>query len=399
MPVPCVLLSCLLALGFPGPRDEPRAVDVLEASRAAFLELGSVQYGFELVTSGAAKSTTAGMEGLARLLAADGDGGPYHFMAGTLIPTDAAQQPLEFTVARVGDIYQVSNRAERVLFLAKGRSVGSRMISFTDPVLLENFISKKPFEVAGDGADISLDGTAEVAGELCDVLVIPGRRGLLARWFIARSDHLPRVVEREVKTPQGAGLIRLELSGLKLDPELEPRDFKLRAPPGWRTVDVNAANAAPFAQPAPRRMPDGLLMRGEAAPAFELESPDGETVSLEDLRGQVVVLDFWATWCPPCRRAMPGIQELHDDYAGKGVAVYGVSTSERGGDPAALMADKGFTYGLLLDGERIAPFYGVSALPTCYVIDKAGRVVLTTRGFTPRDEAFVRKAIDDALTR
>jgi thiol-disulfide isomerase/thioredoxin len=400
MSVPCLFTSCLLALpALAGVSGDPAAVDVLEQARATFRAMDSVQYSYRLTTSGPAASTTTAMDGLARLLSADENGGPYLFTAGSFTSADGKRDPLEFTVARVGDFYQVSDRAEQVLFLGKGESVGSRMTSFTDPVFIENFIITEPFAVAGSGMDVSLAGTEEVDGELCDVLVIPGRKGLLARWFIARSDHLPRVVEREVINALGGGVIRVEIHSLQTNPELEPADFKLRAPPGWRTVDVNAANAAPFTQPAPRRMPDGLLMYGVRAPEFELADPSGDTVTLAELRGQVVVLDFWATWCPPCRRAMPLVQKVHEAYPSDVVRVFGVSTSERGGDPAALMKDKGFTYGLLLNGESIAPFYGVRSLPTFYVLDKKGRVMHASRGYNPNKEKAIRRAIDAAIAR
>ncbi len=378
---------------------DPQAVAVLEKARAAFRAVPQIQYSFRLSNSGTAAAQTAAIDGMVRLLPTDERGGPYHFMAGTLTSSDQEQPPLEFTVGRIGSLYQVANREERVLMLASGEEVGSQMISFTDPILIENFIITSPLGVAGEGETVSLAGTATVAGELCDILVIPGKQGVIARWFFARSDSLPRAVERDVRTSAGAGVVRLDIHSLITTGELQPEDFKLRAPAGWRTVDVNALNVSPFATPAPRRMPDGLLMRGEQAPDFKLSTPGGEQVSLNDLRGEVVVLDFWATWCPPCRKAMPHVQALHEAYSGQDVRVIGVSTSERGGDPARMMAKKGFEYGLLLKGERVAPIYGVTALPTFYVIDKAGVVVHASRGFSSHEEKSIRATIDAALAR
>ena len=393
-----LLISCFVALmGQAGEVGKPVAVDVLNQAREAALGVQSVEYTFRLSNSGTASAMTSEIEGMARLLAADSEGGPYHFMAGTLTPTKKTQEPLEFTVARMGDLYQIANRAEEVLFFGRGNSAHDQLISFSDPVLIENFIIPRPFNVAGDGHSVSLAGTSEVSGELCDVLVVPGRKGLSARWFIARSDHLPRAVERDLLTAEGGGVARLEIDSLRLNPDLEPEDFRLATPAGWRTVDVSATRSSPASKPLPQYGLDGLLMRGKPAPDFALKAPGGETVRLEDLKGQVVVLDFWATWCPPCRRAMPMLQKIHEDYAAKDVKVVGISTSERGGNPEEMMNSKGYNYGLLLNGEAIGSSYAVRSLPTCYVLNKEGVVVYASRGFKPLDEAALRRAIEAAL--
>jgi thiol-disulfide isomerase/thioredoxin len=400
-----LFISCFVALmGQADEAEEPVAVDVLNQAREAVLGVDSIEYTFRLTNSGTAAAMTSSIEGMARLLTASPDGGPYHFLAGTLTPTNKTQELLEFTVARMGDFSQVANRAEQVLFVGEGNSVRGELIGFSDPVLLENFIISRPFNAAGDGQSVSLTGTSEVSGELCDVLVVPGRKGLSARWFIARSDHLPRAVERDLLTAEGKGIARLELDSLRLNPDLQPADFKLATPAGWRIVDMNTTGSAPTSKPTGQYGRDGLLMLGKPAPDFGLKAPSGdlplgETVRLEDLRGQVVVLDFWATWCPPCRRAMPMLQEIHEDYAAKDVKVVGISTSERGGNPKARMNSKGYSYGLLLNGETIAASYGVRSLPTCYVLNEEGVVVYASRGFNPLDESAIRRAIDVALDR
>jgi len=99
----------------------------------------------------------------------------------------------------------------------------------------------------------------------------------------------------------------------------------------------------------------------------------------------VVVLDFWATWCSPCRRAMPLVQKLHERFAEGGkVRVIGISTAERSdADPAQFMHDAGYTYGLLVHGERIQHDYLAASLPTLYVIDEEGKVLHASVGFEP----------------
>src|SRR5437763_11559292 len=116
-----------------------------------------------------------------------------------------------------------------------------------------------------------------------------------------------------------------------------------------------------------------LLPVGSLAPDWTLKDVKGQPHKLSDYRGKVVVMDFWAVWCIPCHRLMPGMQKLHDDLSNRGVVVFGISTDEHGGDPAQLMKDRGYTYGLLLNGESIAEAYQVVGLPTVYVIGVDGR--------------------------
>src|SRR5262249_21362197 len=129
----------------------------------------------------------------------------------------------------------------------------------------------------------------------------------------------------------------LTVSKLNTEPGLENDDFRLKKPEGYETRDFEEPSDSP-----------ALLTVGQKAPDFELKDPDGQTIKLSSLKGKVVVLDFWATWCGPCKMAMPGIQKLHEEFKGKPVKVFGVNIWEKDGDPVAYMASKKYTYGLLL---------------------------------------------------
>jgi cytochrome c biogenesis protein CcmG/thiol:disulfide interchange protein DsbE len=112
------------------------------------------------------------------------------------------------------------------------------------------------------------------------------------------------------------------------------------------------------------------------APALAVSTLDRDEVSLAGLRGQVVLVNFWATWCPPCRMEMPGFQRVWDSRRERGVVVLGLS-NERGGEAGvrAFLAERGITYPVAVTGREAAPaFGGVRALPTSIVIDRHGRV-------------------------
>ncbi len=120
---------------------------------------------------------------------------------------------------------------------------------------------------------------------------------------------------------------------------------------------------------------DGLLPVGIKAPLWTLPGKENE-ISLELLRGNVVLLDFWGTWCVPCIKAMPDIQAIHDHFKGKQVVIIGVSVeTEKAADPIAFVKRKGFSYPIALNGHSITKAYQVNVFPSVYIIDQNGNIV------------------------
>jgi cytochrome c biogenesis protein CcmG/thiol:disulfide interchange protein DsbE len=158
----------------------------------------------------------------------------------------------------------------------------------------------------------------------------------------------------------------------------------------------SAGDRAPGAAPAPAA-PTAPTVPG-AAPAFALKALTGETLSLEALKGNVVFLDFWATWCPPCRISMPAVERLHADYQGKPVRVIGVSIDEDIDALRAFVKKKGTPYPVLMDPDSAtASAYGADGIPHFVVVDRAGRLVDQWSGFAPGFSDDWRKTIDRLL--
>jgi len=112
------------------------------------------------------------------------------------------------------------------------------------------------------------------------------------------------------------------------------------------------------------------------APAFSLKDLSGSTVSLAQYKGKVVLLDFWATFCGPCVKAMPKLQKLHEQHAAKGFAVIGIATDEEGSKIVTPMVSKlKVKYPILLTNEAAWKEYDVETLPALFLIDRSGQIV------------------------
>lgn len=148
-------------------------------------------------------------------------------------------------------------------------------------------------------------------------------------------------------------------------------------------------------------------LQGKPAPEFSLDDLNGKKVSLADYKGKAVLLNFWATWCAPCKVEIPWFLKLREQYAGQGFEIIGVSSDDLDkDDKAKLFTEKAeiakfveqqkMTYPVLIDGDAIShPYGGVDSLPTSFFIDRKGTIVAQTIGLVPRDEieADIRKAL------
>ncbi len=133
------------------------------------------------------------------------------------------------------------------------------------------------------------------------------------------------------------------------------------------------------------RADDSVARERPVAPAWKLAGLDGKPVSLADFKGKVVVLDFWATWCAPCRDEIPGFVELQKQFGDRGLVVVGVSLDEEGAPfVQKFVRQHGVSYPVVLGSrEVVAAYDGVDALPTTFIIDREGKIVKGHRGFTP----------------
>ncbi|HVZ74547.1 MAG TPA: TlpA disulfide reductase family protein [Polyangia bacterium] len=191
---------------------------------------------------------------------------------------------------------------------------------------------------------------------------------------------------------------RARMGGFGAAPIVQPTPAARGA--GATLVAVAVVSLAAQAAWSGRHLADLLPMRsGRPAPGFSLPRADGTPgrVSLAELRGKVVVLDFWATWCPPCLAMLPTLHELDAEWKARGVSFVGID-QDGAVDPATLqefVASHGIPYPVVADEGDVGGLYKVRALPTMVIIGKDGALRQTFTGFTTK--GTLARALEDAV--
>jgi peroxiredoxin len=127
----------------------------------------------------------------------------------------------------------------------------------------------------------------------------------------------------------------------------------------------------------------GLPLLREKAPVtdFSLKLVDGRTVTLDALKGKVVFLNFWATWCPPCREEMPSMEILYRRFRDQGLELIAVDIMESSKAVSAFLSDNDLSFPAALDANgRVSNRYGIQAIPATFIIDRDGKIILYTVG-------------------
>ncbi len=127
---------------------------------------------------------------------------------------------------------------------------------------------------------------------------------------------------------------------------------------------------------------------GGSAPNFALKTADGRTVELRALQGKVVVVNFWATWCGPCKAEIPGMMKVYEKYRNQGLEIVGIALDNGGwNDVNPFVARMNMTYPVVLGDESVTNSYGgVDAIPTTVIVDREGNIAVRHVGYLTQDE-------------
>ena len=179
------------------------------------------------------------------------------------------------------------------------------------------------------------------------------------------------------------GEIHTKVTAVDINGSLPDSTFQFEPGKGWTEAEM-------LLLPGERR----IMLTGSRAANFSLKTLEGEPVALEQTRGKVVVLDFWATWCPPCREELPSIEKLRGEFADQ-VQFFGIN-DEESSTVKDFLRKNSHGMAVLMDGKRLVHRqYGVSSIPTLLIIDRQG--VVREHFIGSRSEAKLRQAIQAAV--
>jgi thiol-disulfide isomerase/thioredoxin len=383
----CVLaLTALLAVP---PRSNDDGRPLLSAAATACQQISSVRY--------AVVQEQGGRTTCATILQQGADVDPAG-IAGRYCAQGAAEQAdgswLPFAFSYNGELLRVLGFVaviERPDDADAGRFLGGNGL-----VAFAPFIDGAGFLRLLDRAEaVERKGTEQLRGVACDLVEVrqsvapPGsdkKISITATWALGQADHLPRMLRNESA--------RVEITRLELNPKLTDDNLAFAVPEGFAEKHVL------------RHGPDtrGLLAVGTPAPDWELATADGSRIALKDLKGEVVVLDFWATWCGPCKKSLPHTQEVALKYKDQDVVVLANCTSDaRKAFESWLQQNQGdypdivFTHDAAEKKPERASrsLYGVGGIPQQFVIGKDGKVAALVDGYMDGEvllEAALAKA-------
>lgn len=377
--------SLVIALAAPAWGDPPDAQDILRQAETTITGLKAIRYKAHGEADGVLSQRVPKMDGTVTMVRASAEDGAKMRLDAQVTPPGQSQ-PVTVQVASNGKQIAMAEHGAKI-FIQRDMPSGNQLLNNVAPLLITEFAATKPFERESRAVSVQHVGSEKVGDVDCDVInVVLAQSGDEVRWYIAKSDHLPRRVQRLIQTPFGRSAITTTLELVDTTPKVDEQAFRLEKPEGFeepRTIQPGGG--------------EGLRV-GSEAPDWTLKDAAGNTVTLKSLRGKIVLLDFWATWCMPCRQTMPGVQKLYEKYKNKAVVVYGVNCFERGpSDPVGMMKTAGYTYPQLLNANDVAAAYHVNGVPSFFLIGPDGKLLLTYSGFSPDRERQVEALIEKAL--
>ncbi len=415
-----VLGALLLATGLTGlhaKADEPDPVALMRALEAKLREARTLTFEATSAGSGAWAAKAPVVSGRVRAVRIEqplAGASPWRFIVEGTRRDAGAPEATGFRAGFDGAVFVGVSDKDRVVVKApageRAQVLDAGAGGLVNWLVRADELVTAPYGNPDELAAASYLGRVLVGDTPChavraDYSDLYGVKELDGYWYLAVDDGLPRRVELHYYDDEtGDGFSTVNLARLEVDGPVEESALAITPPDGYRVTTIEGKPAPRPRTPTPPggAPPPGLpgsLATGSNAPEWTLRDAAGVQHRLADYKGQVVVLDFWATWCKPCTMAMPGVQKLHDDFAKRGVRVFGVNVSDEEGAGPAYMKANGFTYGLLLHGEDVARTYGVTGIPVFCIIGGDGKVLDYAVGFSPDNEERFAEVIEAELKK
>jgi len=269
----------------------------------------------------------------------------------------------------------------------------SGILRSQNPSLLFAAVEDGDKAFLSDGESVTRGADVELGGQAFTSLQFNGDHGQLVL-LVDKQSHLVRQAQFDMKTA-------LEQSG---QPDVKTAQVTVDYTQSDAAAPVDEATFA-WAPPAGAKDlskqvagGDESALKGQAAPDFTLNDLEDKPVKLSDLKGSVVVLDFWATWCGPCVASMPNLQKLYEEKSADGLRVYAVNLQEEKAQVTEFLKSKNLTLPVLLDTKgEVGNQYQVQSIPFTLIVGKDGVVKEVLVGFGEDTEKRLHDAVDSAM--
>jgi peroxiredoxin len=281
------------------------------------------------------------------------------------------------------------------------------IIQMQNPALMLALVKSAAAELTGTFTDITKVDDSKLADEAAPYptlrLTLPNRMVVTMLFHPethllrqSRTDIRPMLEERGTPEVKNATLT-VDYTTVKVNEGAVVKDEQFAwAPPEGARDQAEVKDDGPGGAAAAG---EASALEGKPAPAFAIKNLEGKTVSLKDLKGKVVVLDMWATWCPPCRASLPHLDKLYEETKDKGVTIYAVNLQEDKDDIQNFIKQTNLKTPVLMDSDgAVAQAYKANAIPQTIVIGKDGNVARVFVGFSGEASAKdLKAAVEKAM--
>lgn len=387
--------------GPPARADDPAARQILEQAARAWSDLTHATFTARSSADGMLVAFNPTIEAKMRVLKSPETNARWLTRAeGT--SKKQKGEPIHFLIFTDGKTTTWVDHAQKKVFRKRTRRANGEAVDAIKFLDIFKHVGDTPYSEEHAAPDASLGSQETIAGVVCDVVKVDLGKGQTKTWFLGAEDHLPRKMVRRIENEMLGGAMVLEIADLDTTTEFDADSLRINVPAGYILQDDTAPGKGPKVRKItpgvrPGNNPDAAHSPGaEAAPAFELKDPTGQSVTLDSLKDHVAVLVFWGSWSASSKAILPGVSALGERFKDKPIQVLALACRERDPQrPVQYLAEQDLSLRLLLDADRVARRFGVRRYPTIVVISKDGRILSRTTNFRDADAAM--KTVADVV--
>lgn len=268
---------------------------------------------------------------------------------------------------------------------------GSQYTGFGSIAWLPFFCNKNPFSIHAEDS-LTFLGERKVYQQLCNLVRIE-RKGGTSLVYIDKHTKLPVKIENLSNDNTGSTLFAFK--NLTTDFKPDSSLFVIA-----ETGNQHPKNSSVAKQSSSRMKPEDqhLLQHGVRAPDWQLKTTTGHSRKLSDYKGKLILLDFFASWCVPCKLYTPLLTELHAKYKDSGLVILGMNYMETK-TAKTIAAKQAWNTEVIANAEKIAEKYKVYSIPVIYLINRKGVIILSLSGHDEHAESKVREAVKSYLSK